>query len=438
MAEVAYKADINDLYAKVKADFTHNLAISGANLKLTRQLHTGNPLAPSGEPIACGTISKSELQLWLGKGAANGLAELDANGLVPSSQLPSYVDDVLEYASKSAFPATGTAGKIYVALDTNLTYRWSGSAYVEISPSLALGETSSTAYRGDRGKTAYDHATDASRLTTAKLSGFYKFATTAEGHIASVTAVAASDLNSIYGFTISGTASQTYNLATIASNASNGNTAYGWGNHANAGYALAADLGTASTHDHGDYVTAIGTSDNTLTWSKGGTAQTAITIPYATKAGQLETARTIWGQSFNGTANVTGAMTGVTNIDTLAYFDTSGRNVNIGTSGAPANLQVFGGVAAFGIANMAMNAGGGQGTVTGVKIGNGSVIPPVNGVITLPIATNNADGAMSYADKLKLDSIALYPGDNNSWAMTVGTNTITQGRIGTEYINALS
>lgn len=80
------------------------------------------------------------------------------DGKVPASQLPSYVDDVLEYANTGAFPATGESGKIYVALDTNKTYRWSGSSYVEISASLALGETSSTAYRGDLGKTAYDHS----------------------------------------------------------------------------------------------------------------------------------------------------------------------------------------------------------------------------------------------------------------------------------------
>lgn len=92
------------------------------------------------------------------KGANSGVAELDENGKVPTSQLPSYVDDVLEYSSQSEFPATGETGKIYVDTTTNLTYRWSGSAYVEISPSLALGETSSTAYRGDRGKTAYDHS----------------------------------------------------------------------------------------------------------------------------------------------------------------------------------------------------------------------------------------------------------------------------------------
>ncbi len=92
------------------------------------------------------------------KGAVNGVAELDESGKVPSSQLPSYVDDVLEFDSQSAFPGTGESGKIYVAKDTNKTYRWSGSAYVEISASLALGETSSTAYPGDKGKTAYEHS----------------------------------------------------------------------------------------------------------------------------------------------------------------------------------------------------------------------------------------------------------------------------------------
>jgi hypothetical protein len=91
-------------------------------------------------------------------GAINGVAELDGTGKVPSSQLPSYVDDVEEYVNLAAFPVTGESGKIYIALDTNLTYRWGGTAYVEISPSLALGETSSSAYRGDRGKIAYDHS----------------------------------------------------------------------------------------------------------------------------------------------------------------------------------------------------------------------------------------------------------------------------------------
>ena len=113
-------------------------------------------------------------------GAASGVATLDSNGKVPSSQLPSYVDDVLEYASSSNFPATGETGKIYVAQDTNKTYRWSGSAYVVISETLALGETSSTAYRGDRGKTAYDHSqstharTDATKTEASSTNGNIK------------------------------------------------------------------------------------------------------------------------------------------------------------------------------------------------------------------------------------------------------------------------
>ena len=83
-------------------------------------------------------------------------ANLSNNGKVPASQLPSYVDDVEEYESLSSFPSQGEEGKIYVAKNTNLTYRWSGSTYVEISQSIALGETSNTAYPGDKGKQLED------------------------------------------------------------------------------------------------------------------------------------------------------------------------------------------------------------------------------------------------------------------------------------------
>ena len=79
-------------------------------------------------------------------------ANLSDNGKVPANQLPSYVDDVLEYGTLSTFPVTGETDKIYVAQDTNLTYRWSGTRYVEISQSIALGETSTTAYPGNKGK----------------------------------------------------------------------------------------------------------------------------------------------------------------------------------------------------------------------------------------------------------------------------------------------
>lgn len=93
--------------------------------------------------------------------ALGGKADLE-NGKVPVSQLPSFVSDVKEYPSASDFPEEGEAAKIYVAKDTNLTYRWGGSVYVEISESLALGETSSTAYAGNKG------AANATAITAMK------------------------------------------------------------------------------------------------------------------------------------------------------------------------------------------------------------------------------------------------------------------------------
>lgn len=96
-----------------------------------------------------------------------GVATLDTNGKVPSIQLPSFVDDVVEgYLNNGTFYLTKTAGdpdpiysdavtpetgKIYVDLNTEKTYRWGGSAYVVISETVALGRTATTAFPGDAG-----------------------------------------------------------------------------------------------------------------------------------------------------------------------------------------------------------------------------------------------------------------------------------------------
>lgn len=75
----------------------------------------------------------STYQLLSEKWQVNWYASLLWDWKVPASQLPSYVDDVEEYATLWDFPAVGETGKIYVALDTNLTYRWSGSVYVSLN-----------------------------------------------------------------------------------------------------------------------------------------------------------------------------------------------------------------------------------------------------------------------------------------------------------------
>jgi hypothetical protein len=91
------------------------------------------------------------------------------DGKIPSSQLPSYVDDILEYTNLAGFPATGSSGLIYVAQDTNKIYRWSGSAYVEISPSP--GSTDSVAEGSTNLYFTNDRARAAISLTTTGTSG---------------------------------------------------------------------------------------------------------------------------------------------------------------------------------------------------------------------------------------------------------------------------
>lgn len=104
--------------------------VSGVTLAEIKEgdvLHLGLPIN-----LGEGSIDLNPYQLKSEKGAADGYASLDGSGKVPSGQLPSYVDDVLEFANLAAFPPVGETGKIYVALDTNFSYRWTGSVYVKM------------------------------------------------------------------------------------------------------------------------------------------------------------------------------------------------------------------------------------------------------------------------------------------------------------------
>lgn len=166
---------LKKLWEKIKTKDTESLSsaksytdtkISGVNTTITsvnstitnQQTDIANLKTAVNSTIPSNYIKNSQ------KGVANGVATLDSDGKVPESQLPAYVDDVVEYDALKTFPATGEAGKIYVDLSTNKTYRWSGSTYVNIAASIALGETSSTAYAGDKGKA---NATAIAALQTA-------------------------------------------------------------------------------------------------------------------------------------------------------------------------------------------------------------------------------------------------------------------------------
>lgn len=128
-------------------------------------------------------------------------ASTQLTGTVPSSCLPSYVDDVLEYNGLANFPETGESGKIYTDTSTNKVYRWGGSSYVVISDTITLGTTSSTAYRGDLGNEAHSWASTAKahadKHGSAFDSGLYKITTNDAGHVTGATKVAKSDITAL-------------------------------------------------------------------------------------------------------------------------------------------------------------------------------------------------------------------------------------------------
>lgn len=183
-----------DIAGKANASHTHDdryFTETEVTDKLATKADTEHQHAAS--DITSGTFALDRIPT-ITDAKISGMSASKLTGTIPTANLPSYVDDVVEGETTSDFPETGEAGKIYVATSTNKTYRWGGSSYVEISASLALGTTSSTAFRGDYGNTAYQHAT---AKGAAFGSGLYKITTNAQGHVTAATAVTKSDITAL-------------------------------------------------------------------------------------------------------------------------------------------------------------------------------------------------------------------------------------------------
>lgn len=148
-------AHAEQIYDNTQEKFQSELNKDNIDYRETIETHfanTNNPHRVTKEQVGLSEVTNDAQVKRSELGQPLGVATLDNKGKVPANQLPSFVDDVLEFEDKSSFPDVGESGKIYVALDNNLTYRWSGSAYVEISQSLAIGDTDTTAYQGSKGK----------------------------------------------------------------------------------------------------------------------------------------------------------------------------------------------------------------------------------------------------------------------------------------------
>ena len=181
------------LAGKSDVGHTHEIAnVNGLQTALDGKAASGHKHDAS--DITTGTMSVDRLPSITDDKISSVSAE-KITGTIPSENLPSYVDDVIEVENHAALPPTGEAGKIYVDKETNKTYRWGGSDYVEISASLALGSTSSTAFRGDYGEAAYNHAVTNKGSEFA--SGLYKITTNAEGHVTAATSVVKGDITAL-------------------------------------------------------------------------------------------------------------------------------------------------------------------------------------------------------------------------------------------------
>jgi len=227
------------------------------------------------------------------RGAANGVAALDANGQVPASQLPSYVDDVLEFASLAVFPTTGETGKIYVAINNGNIYRWSGTTYIQIGGSTGAAESAlklTTARTiGGTGDVVWSVSFDGSANVSSSMTlsntgvtpGVYsKMTVDAKGRITGAAALLASDIPTLNQDT-TGNAATATKLATSRT-LTLGSTAKGFDGTANVSWTL-AEIGAAAaahTHDYlplsGGTVTGITTFSNTQNATSGTTGAVRI------------------------------------------------------------------------------------------------------------------------------------------------------------------
>lgn len=434
---------VNDKLVAVNNGNVTSIIISGTEYKPTDGAVTLPDLfAPSAHKHAIADVNglqdilSKKLDASL-KGVANGLATLDSSGKVPSAQLPSYVDDVLEYTNKASFPTTGESGKIYIDQTTNLTYRWGGTAYVEISQSLALGETSSTAYAGDKGK---QNATDIAALKTGKADK----ATTLAGY--GITNAYTKDETdgkylALAGGTMTGVISSTFASNTWINGVTNAiitasYTGYGavlsmpvYGGRVS----ISSYPGSENdNHIYFTYATAeqIAAGDNSvpmvrMSWDAATNTLAAAVFQgalsgNASSATKLLNAKTLWGQSFDGSANVSGAITGASDITMSGALKLNGITISKTSNGLlkiDGDLIVTGGITMYasdGVKSGLMeqilvdgvtigkNSDGAlyainTGNVRTIKMGTVEYTPNDSGVVELPakVTWDNIDGKPS-------------------------------------------
>jgi hypothetical protein len=264
--------------------------------------------------------------------AAADIPNLDAakitSGIIDAARLPSYVDDVLEFANLAGFPTTGETGKLYVALDTNKVYRWSGTTYIFITSGAVdsvAGKTGVvTLVKADVGLGSVDNTSDAAKpVSTAQQTALNLKANIASpvftGNVTGLGVATGTSFNAITG------------LATVAPLV-----------------AGTAAVGTSTLAARQDHVHPLQT---TVSGNAG-------------SATVLQTARTIGGVSFNGSANIN-----LPGVNTAGNQNTTGTAANVTGTVAVANGGTGATTAAAALTNLGLTTFGSQ--LVGIDVASG-------------------------------------------------------------------
>lgn len=269
MADLGSTKVYGDL--QVTGDITGNVNGNAATATKLATARTINGVSFDGSTnITINAVDATARVASSEKGEANGVATLDAAGKVPATQLPSYVDDVLEFADQTSFPATGETGKIYIAIDTGKTYRWTGSVYADISANASTSDSAtklatarSISITGDATwSTSFDGSANVTGALTLANSGvtagtYPKVTVDAKGRVTAGASMVEADVPALSIAKTTGLqAALDSKAASTDSRIVNGQTAYGWGNHASAGYVKVNTTYSAMSVAEGDAGTA--------------------------------------------------------------------------------------------------------------------------------------------------------------------------------------
>lgn len=332
MAETKFldSAGLTHLLEKTNAKFS-KVGHTHTKADITDFAHNHNDLYYQKSEVDGKLNDKANSSHKHGAGDITSVNASAISGVIAAANLPSFVDDVLEgyYGSDGVFyknhdassgkysdAYTGETGKIYVDFNTNKTYRWSGTAYVVISETIALGETASTAYRGDRGKVAYNHA---AAKGSAFASGLYKITTNAQGHVTAATAVQKSDITAL-GIPAQDT--NTWNALKGATTSAAGS----------AGYAPAPAAGAANRYLRSDGTWQVPPDNNTWNALKGATADAAGSAGYVAAPAKGQQGYFLRGDA--AWAAISKATVGLGNVDNTAD---SAKSVKYATSAGSAS-----------------------------------------------------------------------------------------------------